>query len=196
MISYKYPTYITPAGWTFSTWGIIYIWQAAWLIFNIVTIFKKTEFGYMYQSPEVLTIVFHIIVFLNFISNITWLFLWDNSFMSVNLPFFSYLVFFRVIFFLIFKASLALLICITGTLYAALFFSHRNIYNAELRLNRHNAFLWLYRLLVNNGLAFYATWVTIATMLNLAIAIEHEWFSKLTETKSVSKRKIFYPKKY
>jgi hypothetical protein len=31
------------------------------------------------------------------------------------------------------------------------------------------------RLLINNGLAFYATWVTLATNLNLAIALTYEW---------------------
>ncbi len=32
---------ITPAGWTFTTWGIIYAWQALWLTFNVVLIFIK-----------------------------------------------------------------------------------------------------------------------------------------------------------
>ena len=31
------------------------------------------------------------------------------------------------------------------------------------------------RILINNGLIFYATWVTIATNLNLAIALTYEW---------------------
>ena len=69
--------------------------------------------------------------------------------------------------------------CITLTLYAALFITHKNIYDAKLQLNQEKIFLWLYRILVNNGLAFYAAWVTVATMLNLAIAIQHFWFRKL-----------------
>ncbi len=40
-ISYIAEVSITPAGWTFSTWGIIYAWQALWLIFNVVLIFIK-----------------------------------------------------------------------------------------------------------------------------------------------------------
>ena len=31
------------------------------------------------------------------------------------------------------------------------------------------------RLFVNNGIAFYATWVTIASCLNLAIALIYKW---------------------
>ena len=31
------------------------------------------------------------------------------------------------------------------------------------------------RILVNNGLVFYATWVTVATNLNLAIALTYSW---------------------
>ena len=38
-------------------------------------------------------------------------------------------------------------------------------------------YLWLYRILLNNGLVFYATWVTVATALNFAIALTYEWNS-------------------
>jgi hypothetical protein len=31
------------------------------------------------------------------------------------------------------------------------------------------------RILINNGLVFYATWVTVATNLNLAIALTYDW---------------------
>ena len=35
-------------------------------------------------------------------------------------------------------------------------------------------YIWIYRILVNNGLVFYATWVTIATILNFNIALEYD----------------------
>ncbi len=74
---------ITPAGWTFSTWGIIYTWQALWLIFNIFLIFRRHEMSRLYREPPVLTIVFHILMFSNFALNITWLFLWDRQYFTV-----------------------------------------------------------------------------------------------------------------
>jgi hypothetical protein len=50
-------------------------------------------------------------------------------------------------------------------------------------MNRH--YIWLYRMLVNNGLAFYATWVTIATFVNLTIAISYKWSNTSTVTSSI-----------
>ena len=87
-ISDQYFTEITPAGVTFSTWGLIFAWQALWLILSIVTIFKKTEDGYMYQKLLILTPVFHILIFLNFVSIIAWLFVWAAAQMSVSLNIF------------------------------------------------------------------------------------------------------------
>ena len=65
----------------------------------------------------------------------------------------------------------------TASVYAAIVISHRNIYNADQYLKRRWV-LWLYRILVNNGLCFYAAWLTIATLLNLAIAITYRWARK------------------
>ena len=44
-ISDKYQLYITPAGFTFSIWSIIYLWIAFSLLFFVVTIFIRTDFG-------------------------------------------------------------------------------------------------------------------------------------------------------
>jgi hypothetical protein len=40
----------------------------------------------------------------------------------------------------------------------------------------HNVriYIWVYRIFVNNGLVFYATWVTIATILNFNIALVYD----------------------
>ena len=60
------------------------------------------------------------------------------------------------------------------SLYVALIISHKNIYDAEAVLKNNNqVYLWLYRALVNNGLAYYATWVTVATFLNFSIALTY-----------------------
>jgi hypothetical protein len=61
------------------------------------------------------------------------------------------------------------------SLYVALAISHKNIYDAEAILKNNNqVYLWLYRVLVNNGLAYYATWVTVATFLNFSQALIYE----------------------
>jgi hypothetical protein len=45
----KYYLEVTPAGWTFSIWGFIYAWQAAWVLYSIINIFRKTPEG---QQPQ------------------------------------------------------------------------------------------------------------------------------------------------
>lgn len=145
--------YITPAGATFSTWGAIYTWQALWLLLNVVLIFLKNENSRLYYDPPVLTILFHCFIFFNFCFNAGWLGLWDSQ---------------------EFTGSFIFILFMAATVYAAIVISHRNIYNADQYLKRRWV-LWLYRILVNNGLCFYAAWLTIATLLNLAIAITYRW---------------------
>ena len=139
----------------YSTWGIIYTWQALWLVFNVVIIFVRDHQGdRFYNKPAVLTPLFHLFIFINFVLNTIWLILWDR---------FEFTIGFFVIFFM------------TASLYAAIVISHRNTYNAQLSAYKFKWILWCYRILVNNGLAFYATWITTATTLNLAIAITYNW---------------------
>lgn len=109
--------------------------------------------GRLYREPPVLTSVFHLFIFCNFMFNIAWLFVF-----SVEK----------------FWVAFVMLVLITVTLYAALIISHRNIYDSEKFLNKSMKYVWLYRALVNNGLAFYATWVSIASMLNFAIALTYD----------------------
>jgi hypothetical protein len=105
----------TPAGWTFSTWGIIYTWQALWLVYNIATIFIPTDNGPLYQNPPVLTIDFHIFVILNLIFNIVWLFLFDRE---------------------LFSAGFFVIVLLTASVSHAAVLSHINILNAEPYLNK------------------------------------------------------------
>jgi len=154
-IARKNEVSITPAGWTFSSWGIIYTWQILWLLFNVVLIFVKDKNNQpLYRSPVVLSFWFHLFISANFILNIIWLFVWDNRDLTGA---------FLVLFFM------------TAVLYVAIVISHKNIYDAEEELQSSKWVIWLYRIFVNNGLAFYATWISVATSLNIAIAITYTW---------------------
>ena len=146
---------ITPAGWTFSSWGIIYAWQILWLIFNIVLIFIKDKNGQpLFRSPVVLSPLFHLFITFNFVLNIVWLFIWDNQ---------------------DFTGAFIGLFFMTAVLYVAIVISHKNVYDSQNELSSTKWVIWLYRIFVNNGLAFYATWISVATNLNLAIAITYTW---------------------
>ena len=78
-ISASHEVTITPAGPTFATWSLIYLWQLVWLLFNIIIIFIKNKQNQrVFTSPTVLTSFFHLFVFFNLALNITWLFVWDS----------------------------------------------------------------------------------------------------------------------
>lgn len=85
IVSNKNPTDITPAHWTFSIWGIIYLWQGAWLIYAISRILRKSNIDYLYIIPNTL----HPIVFISYIINmglnIGWLFIWDREYFGVSI---------------------------------------------------------------------------------------------------------------
>lgn len=145
-------TEFTPAGWTFSIWGIIYFWQAAWLLYSISRIFRRTTAGYLYLVPDTLHYYVFIFYIINLILNIVWLIVWDRK--SFGWSF--------AIIFLMFVTVVAPLL-ITQVLLA----KQRESY---VQLNAKNE-LWFVRAFVHNGLAIYATWLFLASLLNLTIWI-------------------------
>jgi hypothetical protein len=97
-VSDENPTEFTPAGPTFSLWGLIYTWQVkekrslidvrrkfslrfvqlAFLIYSIVNIWRKTDDGYFYIHPYTLHVAIFILFIANILLNSFWLFLWDR----------------------------------------------------------------------------------------------------------------------
>uniref|UniRef100_A0A3B3RXQ7 Si:dkey-29d8.3 n=1 Tax=Paramormyrops kingsleyae TaxID=1676925 RepID=A0A3B3RXQ7_9TELE len=151
-VSAQYDTEITPAGWTFSIWGVIYAWLSAMLIY-ILTGFCRTSYDWMYCSPAVLPYAFFLSCMLNMSLNVTWLFLWDRQMI----------------------AAVIVLALIAFTSYLMILFSCHvlYLYGAWLHL-QHPADLWLVRVLqVQNGIGLYATWTTVATLLNFTVALQH-----------------------
>lgn len=143
---------ITPAGWTFSIWGFIYAWQALWLVYALSTICRKTREGHYIYTLPIMPPVIYAVYIINNLANIAWLFVWDRQ---------------EII------ASLVVIALTPLTLYVCLFFSFKRLYNNLGLLVRANATkeIWLIRFLVQNGLAIYATWTTVATLLNVAMVM-------------------------
>ena len=73
-------------------------------------------------------------------------------------------------------ACLALVFCVI-TLNTCIIITHRNLYRSieTLRQQGLTKEIWLIRFLLHNGLAFFATWITIATLLNFGIVLHYEW---------------------
>ncbi|RMZ95118.1 hypothetical protein BpHYR1_024554 [Brachionus plicatilis] len=152
-----YPIDVSPAGYTFSTWGVIFTLQVLWTLYSIASIFLKTKNGRLYQEPAVFTPSFFMFIFLHYGYLYGWLFVLDSNYITVALVF---------------------LAIPTICLYLAGVVSHKNIFDAQKKLQDNRVYLWLYRILVNNGIAFYAAWATLATFLSLAISWTYEWNGK------------------
>ena len=150
----KYDTDITPAGLTFSIWGIIYTWQAVWLLYAVISIFRMGVDGPLYRSPVLLPPLFFVIYIANNVLNTTWLFLWDRE---------------RLV------ASFVILLAVAVTLYICIAISMRYLArNLEVLVkNRLKSERWWIWIGVQNGLGIYAAWATVATALNLAIVLQY-----------------------
>ncbi|XP_072426744.1 uncharacterized protein [Chiloscyllium punctatum] len=149
-ISKKYDTELTPAGWTFSIWGVIYTWQAVWLLYACIGLCRRSALTWM---PSILSCPFYIIWITNNLLNIGWLFLWDREYI---IP------------------ALAFLALIAFTNYVALFFTYRALHTQLPWMQKYRKIdMWLVRILIQNGLAVYATWTTIATLINFAVVLTY-----------------------
>jgi len=142
-VSDKFYIEITPAGWAFSIWGLIYAWQTAWIIYSLTLLCRVGSQGLI--SP-VLLIVYAV----SSIVNIAWLILWSRE---------------------LIQSSSILLFAISFLLYGTMALSYATV-NIESRVIPKRDFI-LVQVLVNNGLALYTTWTTIASLINLTMAITY-----------------------
>ncbi|KAK1885079.1 putative ammonia channel [Dissostichus eleginoides] len=148
-ISDAFVTEITPDGWTFTIWSIIYIFLALVMVYVISGIFRKNAYGPVYCSPAVLPHGFFV----------TWLM----------------------------SAALAFLILIALTNYLMIFFSCIGLNNYGAWLAKyHKVDLWLHRVVVQNGIAIYATWTTIASLVNLTIVLTADAKISTTNAATIS----------
>ncbi|KAM3929127.1 uncharacterized protein RB166_006906 [Leptodactylus fuscus] len=152
-ISAKYPLEVTPASWTFSIWSVIYIWNGLWIVYVFSTLFRSNKRGRIYIQPQIHPPEFFAMWILNNLINIGWLFLWDRE--------------------LLIYANVFLAL-IPVTIFLMLHMSYRNCYRyADWMSQNQNFDLWCIRILVHNGLAIYATWTSIAAIVNFGLVLEY-----------------------
>ncbi|CAJ0951276.1 unnamed protein product [Ranitomeya imitator] len=112
-----------------------------------------SELGWMYLKPDVFPVSFYLVWILNNILNVGWLFLWDRELLIPAL---------------VFLGVIAL------TNHIVLFISHRALHlHGEWFHRQRRVELWLIRIFAQNGIAVYATWTTIACLLNFAAALTY-----------------------
>ncbi|CAN9502905.1 unnamed protein product [Ophioblennius macclurei] len=147
-VSGRFETDITPAGWTFSIWGVIYTWLTLMVIYLTTFIFRGS------WAQRLLPYAFYFCWLCNMMLNVTWLLVWDREMMLV---------------------ALVVLILIVITNYCALFCCcYATDYYGLWLHTYHRKDLYCLRILVQNGLALYTTWTSIASLINFSLVL-HLW---------------------
>ncbi|CAH1777438.1 unnamed protein product, partial [Owenia fusiformis] len=144
---------INPASFTFFVvWGIIYVWQFLWLGYALSTLCRLTKYGYLYVSPNILPASIFFFFFINNGCGVAWFLLYQNLYIP---------------------HACAALAMMAFTLYLCLFISMRalNKHGEKLVEQQKGSDIWMIRILCHNGLGMYATWCTIATLLNFATTL-------------------------
>ena len=141
--SRKFYIEITPASWAFSIWGLIYIWQGAWIIYSLTLLCRK-------DAPNVISPVLLVVYSLASVANASWIVVWSHEWIQIC----SFLLF-----------------AISFFLYGTLATSYKTVNLGTKGIPKRD-FIAM-QVLVNNGVAVYATWCTIASLLNLTMAIAY-----------------------
>jgi len=152
-VSEKFELDITPSGFTFSIWGVIYFWLTAAIIFYLFSLFSSSEMGKLYLCPVVISPWYSYFFATNLLYNTAWIFTWDRE---------------QVV------AASVLLFLIAQTNIISLGILARNIAydNHQLREEKPKIY-WLYVILGMNGQGVYTTWTVIASLLNLSHCLRY-----------------------
>ena len=162
-ISGENSTQITPAGSTFAIWGAIYIWQAVWIIYSLTLICRP-------RAANILSPYFYGLYTLSSLFNLTWLLVWARGYLGI---------------------AFAIIAMLALSLDGALFFAYRGLNNYLAKFPNDESLpnkidVWCTRFLVINGVVFYATWVTIATLLNMTITLQYDFNANGSTVASVA----------
>jgi translocator protein len=75
-VSAAYPTPVTPAGFTFSIWGIIYVLLLGFIVYQLLPRHREDSFNQRVSYLFILSSAF----------NISWLFLWQYNYIVLSVP--------------------------------------------------------------------------------------------------------------
>ncbi|XP_077982439.1 uncharacterized protein LOC144437386 [Glandiceps talaboti] len=149
-ISDAYHTDFTPAYWTFQIWPVIYVWLGVAFGYLLTTTCRRNAHDYVYVKPKMHTWLFFITFIFNQGLQIGWSFLFDRQYMNIAIVFVALIAF---------------------TAYICLYDSMKNSVDHIREIKKCD--LWATRILVHNSFAIYATWTTIATLLNLCLVLHY-----------------------
>lgn len=155
-VSDRHELVVTPDGWTFSIWGVIYAWQLLWLIYGWTFVLRT-------KAEKIIPLLTYVLFSFSCLVNIGWVYAFTNNQLAV---------------------AFGLLLLLSITLYATIgasvvMFYYRVVY---LKGNGQRADLVLSTVLLHNGLAVYATWTSVATLLNMGIIMRYTGNNRQDET--------------
>jgi len=154
-LSDEYQLFITPAGFTFTIWSVIYLWLAISLLCLTISLWaRESGGGRVYLTPPVATPPVTATLSVNFICNLVWIFLWDRE-QTVAASVFLFLI------------------AITNITTLAFFL--KNIEDNSHKFERGSStFYWgiIYRVIAN-GLGIYTAWTVIASLINFSTAMTY-----------------------
>jgi len=142
-ISKHFDLEMTPIGTTFSIWGVIFTWQLGWMLYTAVNVFRSGA------GSNILSNKFFIAFILNIIFVSTWLFTWSRK-----------------------EGVASFVVILIGQILVDLAIAQA-CYDLNQFTGDGKADIWTQRILVQNGLLFYGTWTTIATLINFAVVLAY-----------------------
>ncbi|XP_003389432.1 PREDICTED: uncharacterized protein LOC100641394 [Amphimedon queenslandica] len=148
-----YFTQINPNGWTFSIWGVIYAWQALWILYGWSFVFRPSF------KKTINPLVYFCYAGAN-CCNIIWIYLWGNLYPQAAFPF---------------------IVLIAVSLWAAIaievgYLRYLKPHDGTRPLKFD---YYITQFLVVNGLVIYGTWTAIASLINFDVVISY--FGKATD---------------
>jgi len=142
--------FITPTGPTFSIWGVIYFLQLTWIIYTMTGICRSSS------GTNILSTRFYVFFMVSTAFITGWLFSWTRK---EIVPSFIVVIFHQIFVELAFVMACSDLADYTKT---------------HEQTTDNKADIWCQRILVQNGLLFYATWTVVASLINFAIVLNKE----------------------
>ena len=145
-VSDTFPLDVTPAGWAFSIWGLIYTWNFAFIVYALTTECRDV--------PPVLNELFYLLYIVCDVLNIAWLYTFTSEFIF---------------------SSCVILVSNQIALYALMYVVYVNYraYQKEIE-QQHEADAICMAVLVENGIMLNAAWVTIASLLSIGMVLTYD----------------------
>ncbi|XP_039262708.2 uncharacterized protein LOC120338815 [Styela clava] len=153
-VSAKYPTDVTPADYAFSIWGLIYLFQIAWLSYAYSCMCRSNKSGVVLANPVVLPIKFHVA----WLGTCVFVVLWTFYFLAEQI---------------LISAVCLLMTTLFG--YACSAINAIATTDNEKQLETESpADLICIRVLIQNGLDLFFSWTTVATLIGLAMTLTYD----------------------